>query len=162
MTVKDVRKDAETLSMTVTAEFDATPDRVWELWANPRKLEKWWGPPTLPATFVDHDLQPGGVCSYYMTGPEGEKAAGWWRITAVEPGRRLELVDGFSDDSGAPNPDMPTMQMTMTLDDRAGGGTRMVTTTVFPSLEAMQQLTEMGMEEGMREAMGQMDALLAA
>ena len=53
MTVTAVRKDPETLTMTLTAEFDATPERVWELWADPRKLERWWGPPDLSG-----DLQP--------------------------------------------------------------------------------------------------------
>jgi hypothetical protein len=33
--------------------------------------------------------------------------------------------------------------------------------STFPSVEAMEQLVAMGMEEGIREAMGQMDALLA-
>jgi hypothetical protein len=32
--------------------------------------------------------------------------------------------------------------------------------TTFPSLETMQQMVEMGMDEGMSSAMGQMDALL--
>ena len=46
MTVTAVRKDPEALTMTLTAEFDASPERVWELWADPRQLERWWGPPT--------------------------------------------------------------------------------------------------------------------
>ena len=46
--------------------------RVWALWADPRKLERWWGPPTFPATVLEHDLRPGGKVSYYMTSPEGE------------------------------------------------------------------------------------------
>ena len=48
MTVTVVRKDPETLTMTLTAEFDATPERVWDLWADPRQLERWWGPPDVP------------------------------------------------------------------------------------------------------------------
>ena len=46
--------------MTITAEFDATVERSWQLWADPRQLERWWGPPTYPATVVEHDLVPGG------------------------------------------------------------------------------------------------------
>ena len=38
MTVTAVRKDADTLTMTLTAEFDATPEVIWDLWADPRKL----------------------------------------------------------------------------------------------------------------------------
>ena len=38
MTVTAVRKDPQTLSMTLEAEFDASPERVWQLWADPRQL----------------------------------------------------------------------------------------------------------------------------
>jgi uncharacterized protein YndB with AHSA1/START domain len=161
MTVKDVTKDPATLTMVVTAEFEAPVDRVWQLWADPRQLERWWGPPTYPATVVDHDLVPGGTVTYFMTGPEGDKHQGWWRVLAVDAPRSLELQDGFADDTGAPNPDMPTTMMRMVL-SAEGGVTQMVTTSTFPSLEAMEQMVSMGMEEGLREAMSQMDGILAA
>jgi uncharacterized protein YndB with AHSA1/START domain len=160
MSLTDVRKDSENLTMTVTAEYDVTADRAWQLWADPRQLERWWGPPTYPATVEEHDLQPGGRVSYYMTGPEGDKARGWWKVLSAEPPRRLEIEDGFADDTGAPNPAMPTMVMRVDISDRPGGVTVTIVTR-FPSAEAMEQLLGMGMEEGMREAMGQIDAILA-
>ena len=76
MTVLDVRRDPEALTITVTAEFAAPRDRVWQLYADPRQLERWWGPPEWPATFERHEIVPGGVATYYMTGPDGEKAPG--------------------------------------------------------------------------------------
>jgi uncharacterized protein YndB with AHSA1/START domain len=161
MTVKDVTKDPATLTMVVTAEFDAPVERVWQLWADPRQLERWWGPPTYPATVVDHDLVPGGTVTYFMTGPEGDKHGGWWRVLAVDAPHSLEVQDGFSDDTGSPDPDMPSTIMRVVLSEE-GGGTKMVMTSTFPSLEAMEQLTDMGMEEGLRAAMAQMDEVLAA
>jgi uncharacterized protein YndB with AHSA1/START domain len=161
MTVKDVRKDLDALTMTITAEFDAPVTRVWELWADPRQLERWWGPPTYPATVVEHDLSPGGRVTYYMTGPEGDHPHGWWRVRTVEEPRRLEFEDGFADDAGIPNPDMPTMTVHVALEELAGGGTRMTIETRFPSRDAMDQIVAMGMEEGMSLAMGQMDGILA-
>lgn len=161
MTVTSVRKDPENLTMTITTELDATVERAWELWADPRQLERWWGPPTYPATFVDHDLVPGGRVSYFMTGPDGDKSSGWWQVLTVDPPRRLTLLDGFADDSGAPNDAMPTMTMTVTFADRDGGGTLMTIDTQFPSVEAMEQLVSMGMDEGMAAALGQIDGILA-
>jgi len=73
----------------------------------------------------------------------------------------LELKDGFADDSGTPNPEMPTTIMVLTLTPRAGGGTSMATKSQFPSLEAMETMIEMGMEEGITEAMGQIEGILA-
>lgn len=163
MTITDVQRDLEQLTMTVTAEFDADVDAVWQLWADPRTLERWWGPPTYPATVTDHDLTAGGTVRYSMTGPEGDTHGGWWTVLEVEAPRRLKLRDGFADEHGDPNPDMPTMVMHVDIAPIAGSGrTRMTVLTEFPSLEQMQQLVEMGMEEGMREAWEQIDALLVA
>src|SRR5688572_11596744 len=161
MSVTSVHKDPATMTMTITAEFDAPIGRVWQLWANPRQLERWWGPPTYPATVVDHDLTPGGRVSYFMTGPEGDKSRGYWEVLDADPPRRLEVKDGFADDNGHPNDDMPAMTMVMTLDDAGDGRTVMRIVTRFPSLEAMDKLVSMGMEEGMAAAMGQIDAILA-
>lgn len=160
MTVTDVRKDADTLTMTITVQLDATVERAWQLWADPRQLERWWGPPSHPATFVDHDLRPGGRMSYFMTSPEGEKFHGWWEVLAVDRPRRLEVRDGFADDTGAVNPDLPTTAMIVTLaeDDT---GTVMTIDSSFPSLEAMEQMLEMGMEQGIVEALSQIEAILA-
>ncbi|MFZ0159088.1 MAG: SRPBCC domain-containing protein [Kineosporiaceae bacterium] len=160
MSVTDVRKDPETLAMTLTAEFAAGVEQVWRLWQDPRQLERWWGPPTYPATMVEHDLSPGGKVSYFMTSPEGEQYHGWWLVTEVEAPYRLAFEDGFADGAGVPNPDMPvtTTEVRLTED---GTGTRMTIETRFPSLEAMEQLVQMGMEEGLTLAVGQMDALLS-
>jgi uncharacterized protein YndB with AHSA1/START domain len=162
MTVTDVRKDATDLTMTVASEWDAPIARVWQLWADPRKLERWWGPPTFPATVVEYDLRPGGTVTYFMTGPEGEQHHGWWKVVAIEEPRRLEFEDGFAHGDGRPNDEMPTTQMTVSLAEATSGATRMVVETRFPSRAAMEQMIEMGMEEGMAEAMGQIDAILAA
>ncbi|BDZ47775.1 hypothetical protein GCM10025867_00160 [Frondihabitans sucicola] len=96
MTTIDSTIDTDELTLTFVAEFDASPTRVWELWVDPRQLERWWGPPTWPATFVDHDPVPGGRSNYYMTGPEGERSGGWWQFTSVTPKDGLTFDDGFS------------------------------------------------------------------
>jgi uncharacterized protein YndB with AHSA1/START domain len=161
MSITDIHKDTEQLTMTVTAEYDVPADRAWQLYADPRQLERWWGPPTYPATVLEHDLTSGGRVSYAMTGPEGDQHRGWWKVLEVEPPRLLVVEDGFADETGAPNLEMPTMVMRVELTDRPGGVT-MTIATRFPSLEAMEQLVSMGMEEGMKEAMGQIDAILAS
>jgi len=160
MTVTDIRKDREHLTMTMTAEFDAPIERVWEMWSNPRKLERWWGPPTYPASVSAHDLSIGGRVSYSMTGPQGDQSHGWWTVRAVDAPHHLEFEDGFADELGDPSPDMPTMIMRVSLVERSNGGTTMIVETAFPSPEAMDRLAAMGMEEGMSAAMSQIDGLL--
>lgn len=160
MSVIDIAKDTDTRTLTVTAEFAVPVERVWQLWADPRQLERWWGPPSYPATVVDHDLRPGGTVSYYMTGPEGDRPHGYWRVLAVEAPHRLELEDGFADEAGVPNPELPTTTMHVTIEAQ-DDVTRMAIRSTFPSLEAMEQMVAMGMMEGLREALSQIDGILA-
>ncbi|HEY4396571.1 MAG TPA: SRPBCC domain-containing protein, partial [Acidimicrobiia bacterium] len=92
MSVTSVTKDFDDLSITLVAEFDAPIDRVWQLWADPRRLERWWGPPGFPATFETHDLTTGGEATYLMAGPDGDTHRGWWRFTSVDPPSGLEFT----------------------------------------------------------------------
>ena len=161
MTVTAVRKDPHTLSMTLEAEFDASPERVWQLWADPRQLERWWGPPTYPATFTRHDLSPGSRAEYYMTGPEGDQPHGYWEVLEVDAPRRLVLYDGFANDDGTPNTDMPSFTMRVRIEEAGTARTRMSIESIFASTEAMEQVLAMGMQEGLTEAVGQIDAILA-
>jgi uncharacterized protein YndB with AHSA1/START domain len=161
MTVTAVQKDTHALTLTVTSEFDASPERVWQLWDDPRQLERWWGPPTYPATFTAHDLTPGSHVAYHMTGPEGDQPHGYWDILEVEPPHRLVFNDGFANDDGTPNTEFPVTAMRLTIEDIGAGRTRMSIGSLFPSTQAMEQVLAMGMEEGLKQAIGQIDAILA-
>lgn len=161
MTVTAVHKDPAARTLTLTAEFDATPARVWDLWADPRQLERWWGPPTYPATFTAHDLAPGSRVEYHMTGPEGDQPRGYWDILEAVAPHRLLVRDGFANDDGTPNEEMPVGEMEVTIESIEAGRTRMSIESRFPSVEAMEQLVAMGMEEGLTQAVGQIDAILA-
>jgi uncharacterized protein YndB with AHSA1/START domain len=161
MPVTEVRKDPAALTMTMVADLAAPVERVWQLLADPRQLERWWGPPSYPATVTRHELRPGGRVVYFMKGPEGDVHHGWWRVLSVDPPRGLEVEDGFGDADGNPNPEMPTMKVRFALEAGAAA-TRFTSVSTFPSLEAMQTLEAMGMEEGARSAMSQIDEILAA
>jgi uncharacterized protein YndB with AHSA1/START domain len=162
MTVIGSTTEVETLTMTFATEFDAPPARVWLVWEDPRQLERWWGPPTWPATFDRHELTPGGQSRYHMTGPDGEKAPGWWTTVETDAPNRLVFEDGFSRPDGEPDPDMPTMRLEVAFDAiDAGGRTRMTILTRFANLEQLEKVTAMGMVEGMTGALGQIDAILA-
>ncbi len=96
-----------------------------------------WGPPGYPATFVSHELVPGSRSTYYKTSPEGEKFGGWWAIAAVD----------------APN------AFTFEPFD---GGTRAIFVSAYDSADALQKVLEMGIDQGARLAINQIDDLLAA
>jgi len=161
MTVTAVRKDAAALTMTLTAEFDATPTRVWDLWADPRQLERWWGPPMYPATFTAHDLAPGSHVEYHMTGPSGDQPRGFWDVLEADPPRRLVFLDGFANADGTPNLDFARNVGRVTIEPIDAQRTRMSIEFQYSSTKAMDQYLAMGMEEGLTGAVGQVDAILA-
>lgn len=160
MPITSVVSDAKALTLTVVGDYPVPVARLWEAYADPRQLEKFWGPEQWPATFVRHDMAEGGWSHYWMTGPDGATSRGWWRFLKVEAERLIELEDGFSDNEGKPNPAMPSMRMTFRFEQTAAGS-RFTSVTRFPSIEAMEQLVGMGMVEGLRSAMGQLDGVLA-
>ncbi len=160
MPITSVSKDPAALTMTVVAEFPVPVQRLWDAYADPRQLERFWGPPTYPARFTRHDMYPGGRSEYVMTGPEGDETRVYWKFLAVAPLEFFEVRDGFANPDGTANADMPTMRVLFRFTETATGS-QVTTTTWFDSVEDLDQLMAMGMEEGMREAMGQMDAVLA-
>ena len=159
MSVTSLDTDYDNLAITLIADFEAPIDQVWELWSDPRKLERWWGPPGYPATFEKHDLTPGGQVTYFMTGPEGDRSHGTWRVTAVDPPASLQFTDAFADPDGKLVADMPLSTVRVELTER-DGGTRMELQSAFESREDMEKVVNMGTVEGLREAVSQMDGLL--
>jgi len=162
VTVTSVDTDYDSLTVTLIAHFEASIDQVWELWSDPRKLERWWSPPGYPATFEKHDLSPGGEVTYRMTGPEGDKHNGVWRVTAIDPPASLEFTDAFADSGGAPLEDSPVSVISVRLLEHEAGGTRMEIRMTFETREDMERIVETGTVEGLKQAVNQMDGLLAA
>lgn len=159
MAVVSSEKDTDSLRLTFVSEFDADLERVWELWQDPRQLERWWGPPGWPATFERHELRPGGESRYHMTGPDGEKSRGWWRTKEVNAPTQFTFEDGFAGDDGEPSGFLGTTSCTVTLDGVAGR-TRMTVVSSFESLEQLEEMSRMGMQEGMQAALGQIDDIV--
>ncbi|MCU0646761.1 MAG: SRPBCC domain-containing protein [Gemmatimonadaceae bacterium] len=160
MPITDVISDAQALTITVIADYTVPVERLWDAYADPRQLERFWGPVEWPATFTRHDMSVGGQSHYYMTGPDGAMSRGWFRFLSVDRYRHFEVEDGFADDTGAVNAEMPQMRMRYSFTSTPTGS-RCTAVTTFPSVEAMEQLVQMGMMEGMRSAMGQIDGVLA-
>ena len=161
MSVTSVEKDPEALTMTVTADLDATVERAWQLWSDPRQFERWWGPPGYPTTVVDFELRAGGRITFFMAGAEGERHDSTWEVIAADAPRRLELRDADVDDDGRPTDGNAMTAMVITIEERDGGGAVMAIRTHFDSLVGMEQVLATGVEEGMCMVLSQMDAVLA-
>ncbi len=160
MPVTTIEKDLDQLTITIVADFAVPVRRLWDAYTDPRQLEQFWGPPTYPSKFFRHDAVAGGRSVYAMTGPEGDVHYGCWDWTSADAPRSFEVLDQFSDSDGVPNTELPPMRMTMVFEETVDGS-RLTATSHFDTLEQMQQLLDMGVLEGTREAMSQIDTVLA-
>ena len=155
MPLTSIRQDAATLTLTVVGDYPVTQQRLWDAFADPRQLERFWGPPFAPATFTRHDLRVGGRAEYFLRLPDGNTWNGSWKFTAVNPISSFEARDG---EGNVDDPNMPaSMKFTF---ETTPMGSRLTCVTWFESVEAMEQ-TIPGMEEGLRAAIPQLDAVLA-
>lgn len=161
MTVISTTKDPAQLTLTLVADFDASPERVWSVFEDPRLLERWWGPPGWPATFTRHDFVVGGESRYHMTGPGGERHHGYWVIRALDRPTRIDMLNGLAGDDGEPSPAIPPAIGWVAIEATASG-TRMTAGTRFVDAAQMATMLDMGMAEGMAAAIGQIDDLIAA
>lgn len=158
MPVASITSDPQTLTVTVVADLAAPVARVWAAYTDPRQLERFWGPPGWPATFTAFDFTVAGRALYSMTGSHGETADGAWEFVVIEEPHRFEVVDAFVDDDGMPT-DGGQSRMSFVF-EQSGEGTRLTTTAYFLTLESLHLVLEMGMIEGTRMALGQLDAVL--
>lgn len=159
MPVTSVVKDTDELSLTVHAEFPVKVSRLWDAYLDARQLEKFWGPVECPATFTRHDATVGGRSNYHMTSPEGEEFHGYWLWNEVVEHKFFEVSDGFAHADGTPNTDLPLNRMVFTFDPTSEGS-KLTISAVFDSVEELEQVVAMGMIDGTRSAMSQIEQVL--
>jgi uncharacterized protein YndB with AHSA1/START domain len=158
--ITSIEKDPVALTLAIVADFAVPVERLWNAYVDPRQIERFWGPPTYPARFSRHDFFPGGRSNYTMTGPEGDESRGYWEFLKVDAPKRFEVLDGFALADGTPNTDMPNMRMVFDFEP-SEAGSRLTTTTYFNDAAELDKLIDMGMLEGTKAAMGQIDDVLA-
>jgi uncharacterized protein YndB with AHSA1/START domain len=161
MPVSDVQQDLGALSLTITAEFAVPVQRIWQVYADPRQLGRVWGGLAYPASVVEHDLTPGARVTYVMAGPEGDKHAGYWQVTALDEPTSLSFEDGFADLDFNPMPGMPVSHNVFTFTEH-DGGTRASYVSTYDSAEALQQVLGMGVVEGATLSINQIDHLVTS
>lgn len=160
MPVTSVVKDPETLSLTVHAEFPVPVSRLWDAYLDARQIEKFWGPVEYPATFTRHDATAGGRSNYHMTSPEGEEHHGYWIWHEVVEHKFFEVSDGFAHADGTEDTTLPVNRMVFTFDPTPEGS-KLSVSAVFETVEDLEKVVAMGMIEGIRSAMSQIEQVLA-
>ncbi len=146
--------------LTITRTFQAPIALVWRAFTEADLLDQWWAPKPWQSLTKRMDFREGGSRLYAMRGPEGEEH---WCITnfqSIVKEIKLSGEDAFcQDESGAINFDFPVAQFENHF--QANGNTTLVTiVTEYASAEHLQQVIQMGIEEGLTMAYEGLDAVL--
>jgi uncharacterized protein YndB with AHSA1/START domain len=146
--------------------FDAPRELVFEAYSTAEHLENWWGPKGWTLPFCEVDFRPGGTWLYCMKGPvgseDGEMMESWGKAVyqeIIEP-ERIVYKDTFVDSDGSRVEGTPEMLITVEFVEEKGK-TRLISKTLFESAEQLQQVLEMGMEQGFSETLDRLEAYLA-
>ena len=160
MSVTSVQKDPEKLTLTITAELGAPPERVWQLWADPRQFERWWGAPGYPAKATALDLRTGGKVEFHLSGPDGDTPNNLWDVVEADQPRRLVLRDAIVDENDVPVDEGPS-SFTIRFESIAEGRTRMSIESKFPNADALKVALDMDMDKMLEWNVEQMNTILA-
>jgi uncharacterized protein YndB with AHSA1/START domain len=80
--------------------FNASQDKVWQVWNDTDSIKKWWGPTGYTAPFVRNDLRVGGSYLWAMKSPKGEMFWNTGVYTEVVPESRIVSTLSFADETG--------------------------------------------------------------
>lgn len=159
-----VGEDKQTL--VVERLFDAPRDKVWDAYTKPELLARWWGPNGWETEIKHMDFSVGGYWHYCMRCVD--KAQGdfygmesWGRgdYTAISAPDSFSYDDAFSNEAGEPNPDMPVSHTRVELNEEADK-TRLTSTTRYDNPEALSQVLAMGLEEGLKQTLDNLENLV--
>jgi len=155
----DFLVDKDNSTLTIRREFAAPRQLVWDCHTRHELLEQWFAPKPFTARTRSMDFREGGHWHYAMVDPEGKEYWGYTEYVSISPIDGYVSLDGFSDASGALNPDLPRARWDVTFTESAGRSL-VQTIVAYDSLADLETVLQMGMQEGLTATLEQLDALL--
>lgn len=138
-----------------TREFDAPVEAVFRAHKDPELIKQWLGPNGYETEIERHDFRTGGGYRYVQKDGDDEYAFNGVFHVVRENEFAIQTFEfeGF--------PDVVSIE-SLRFEDLGNGRTRLVGHSVYPTQEARDGMVASGMERGMSEGYGRLDALLAA
>jgi uncharacterized protein YndB with AHSA1/START domain len=155
----DFLVDKEKNTITIKREFAAQRQLVWDCYTKSELLDRWFAPKPLTTKTKFMDFSEGGHWHYAMVEPNGQEYWGRMDYQSIRPIDYYAALDGFCDNTGTLNPDLPRSKWDVTFSDLAAH-TVVQTVVSYTSAEAMQQVIDMGMKEGLTSTLERLDELL--
>lgn len=157
----DFSVDKENKVITVQREFAAELPLVWDAYTKSDLLDRWWAPKPWKAKTKTMDFREGGRWHYSMVGPDGEEHWSLVQYRSIQPQKQFTGRDAFADADGNVNTDMPRSDWQVTFTDK-GEKTLVESRITFDDLSQLENLLQMGFQDGLTTAMNGLDELLAS
>lgn len=153
----DFTVNKETKTVTITAEFDATRDLVWDAYTKPELLDQWWAPKPFTSRTKVMEFREGGRRFYAMVSPDGAERWVLQKFTSITPKTNFKLFNTFADADG--NIEMPGSDWDLSFSEQDGKTT--VHVSIYnESLERLERMIEFGFVEGTEAQLKNLEELL--
>lgn len=156
----DFLVDKENNTITVKREFLADRQLVWDCYTKSDLLDQWFAPKPLTTKTKSMDFKEGGHWHYAMVEPNGTEYWGWTDYRTIKPIDYYTTLDGFSNEKGEINTQLPRAKWEVTFTDK-GENTLVQTIVFYDSLEDLETVINMGMRDGLTSTLERLDDLLS-
>ena len=151
--------DKEKSTLTIKREFAANRQLVWDAHTKSELLDQWFAPKPMTTKTSSMDFREDGHWLYAMVEPDGTEYWGRMDYIKIRPIDYYTGLDGFCDENGILNPDLPRADWNVKFEDF---GDRTVVTNIvtYNSPADLETVIQMGMEAGMASTLERLDDLL--
>lgn len=151
-----VNKEAKTVSLT--REFAAGLDLVWDAYTKAELLDQWWAPKPFASRTKVMEFEVGGRRFYAMVGPDGAERWAVQKYTSITPKTNFKFFNAFAD--ADENLHLPGSDWNFDFIDQ--GETTTVSVSIYnESLERMEMILASGFTEGVKLQLQNLEELIA-
>ncbi|MGB7070502.1 MAG: SRPBCC domain-containing protein [Pyrinomonadaceae bacterium] len=148
----------ETKTVSISAEFDAERDLVWDAYTKPELLDQWWAPKPYASRTKVMEFREGGRRFYAMVTPEGQERWALQKYTSITPKTNFKIFSTFAD--ADENPELPGSDWDLNFSEQ-NGATKVSISIYNESLERLERVVAMGFKEGTAATFDNLKELLA-
>ena len=153
----DFTVNKETKTVTITKEFNAERDLVWDAYTQPELLDRWWAPKPYTSRTKVMEFKEGGRRFYAMVSPEGRERWVLQQYKSITPKTNFKLFNAFADEDE--NPQLPGSDWDLNFSGQ--NGTTKVHISIYnESLERLERMIELGFREGTIAQLENLEELL--
>ncbi len=152
----DTTRNVKKKDLVVSRVFDATVKEVWNAWADPAQVKRWWGPQGFTSPVANIDFREGGTSLVGMRSPEGQDFYNTWTYRKIEPMQVIEFFLDWADKDGhrvdpitmGLPPDMPRdVRHVITFKAKGDNRTEMTVTEYGYTSDLHFDLSKAGLEQ---------------